>query len=240
MPTRALEGIDTMKGRHAVSTPALTRIASLAAPVVAAPSGSEPAEWKQACAAFLACLARWGVFERLPVDASGTLQFSLPFCGQFQEATLLIPFVAAQVFGRGTASSMSVFGCDLYDSPFWWNKWKTWCSTTFGPRLKADFRQLDLSCESLPPATLIFGGHPEMVGMSTGGVWPGIITNVIRSLVKGGRAVFATYYPHEAHGVESVCKARQVDSCLIQENPFYAGRPNGSGTAYRFAVIVQR
>merc|ERR1712224_979510 len=74
-------------------------------------------------------LAQWGALEGLPKDASGVLHVSAPFCHDFFEATLLLPFLSSRELK--SPSSISVTGCDIKEQPFWWQLWEHWVQETF-------------------------------------------------------------------------------------------------------------
>lgn len=177
-----------------------------------------------------------GVFDRLPLDASGALTVSAPFCGEFFEAPLLLPFLSEAVLDRGHAAALSVFGCDVAAAPRWWPAWQEWAAHEFAGRVSLRFQQQYLEREQPPQAGLILAVHPEA---ASGGPWEKILANVIRSRAPGGRCVFVTFYAPEAEAVVRACRGLGVQ-CEVGENPHYAGRPAlANGTHHRHFVVVR-
>eukprot|EP00931_Biecheleriopsis_adriatica_P002248 TRINITY_DN10294_c0_g1_i1.p1 TRINITY_DN10294_c0_g1~~TRINITY_DN10294_c0_g1_i1.p1 ORF type:complete len:269 (+),score=42.61 TRINITY_DN10294_c0_g1_i1:142-948(+) len=200
---------------------------------IASRQQSSPDSREQAYLSLMKSLDAWGVLSRLPLDASGVLHFSAPFCHDFAEATMLLPFLSARVLGGG-ASGIFATGCDVKDQPFWWRLWEQWTSHTLGPRVRLQLQQRDLERERPASAALIIAAHPEV---TNGGPWPAILANVLRSRVASARCVITTFYRQEAEAAARICQA-EGSACEIRENPFYAGHPPDEvGTFHRFAVI---
>lgn len=198
---------------------------------------ASPDQRDTAYGAFLQALAGWGCFEGLPTDAAGTLQVSAPFCQEFFEAPLLLPFLAQRLLGPGGAAGISAFGCDVQSQPFWWPAWEEWTAHSLGPQVRLELRQSDLAQEQPPPAGLILAVHPEV---TKGGPWHSILRNVLQSRAPGAQCVFATFYASEAQETLKVCRALGAEG-EIRENPHHAGRPADSvGTFLRYAVIMSR
>eukprot|EP00445_Apocalathium_hangoei_P042477 CAMPEP_0203971680 /NCGR_PEP_ID=MMETSP0359-20131031/98601_1 /ASSEMBLY_ACC=CAM_ASM_000338 /TAXON_ID=268821 /ORGANISM="Scrippsiella Hangoei, Strain SHTV-5" /LENGTH=600 /DNA_ID=CAMNT_0050909665 /DNA_START=44 /DNA_END=1846 /DNA_ORIENTATION=- len=195
-----------------------------------------PDQRDQAYLSFLRALStEWRVLEGLPTDASGTLHVSTPFCQQFFEAPLLLPFLKEHVLDTGRAKGIATFGSDVKPEPFWWPAWEEWVPCMLGPHVVLHLKAQDLARELPAAAGLVLAVHPEV---TTGGPWPVIIANVLRSCVPGGRCVFATFYAQEAEEVARICRSVGVP-CSVRESPFYAGRPATEvGTFLRFAVIA--
>lgn len=184
---------------------------------------------------FLQALSSWGFFDNLPTDTMGVLHFSAPFCQEFSEAHIVLPFLAEHVLGRGKARSLDAYGCDVRPEPFWWDAWQQWTSHAFGARVQLELREQDLAAEQPREAGLILAIHPEV---TNGGPWPQILENVLRSRIPGARCAFATFYEQEAQATQRICQQLGC-SCEIRENPHYATTPPGaSGTFLRFIVMV--
>jgi len=143
---------------------------------------ASPDERDKAYLSFINALASWGVLDNLPKDASGILHVSAPFCHDFFEATLLLPFLSARELDSKRASSISATGSDIKDQPFWWRAWEQWVQHSFGGRVQLSLKQQDLEKEQPTPAGLIIAAHPEV---TNGGPWPAILANVLRSRVPG-------------------------------------------------------
>mmetsp|Transcript_76103 Transcript_76103/g.219822 ORF Transcript_76103/g.219822 Transcript_76103/m.219822 type:complete len:601 (+) Transcript_76103:57-1859(+) len=219
---------------------ALTPEAALhAATVRAARTAVSTDQRDEAYRSFLAMLASRGLFDGLPLDASGALRVNLPFCHDFFEAPLLLPFLAERFLalagGMPSAQSVAAFGCDLTPQPLWWKGWEAWAQQTFHSTVSLKLSEMDLQKSQLPDAALAIGLHPEV---TNGGPWPGIIANVLRSLLPGGRCAFATFYSMEAEATAKVCTDFGV-ACDIVENPYYVDQPpDAIGTSLRYAVVV--
>jgi len=191
----------------------------------------------QAYTAFVKALADWGVFDALPVDPSGILRVSAPFCHDFFEAPLLLPFLLERIVDTGFAKGISAFGSDVRPQPMWWPAWEQWTAHVLGPRAMLRLAQQDLEKEAPPEADLILGFHPEV---TNGGPWPRILGNVLRSCSPGGQCVFGTFYRQEAEAAAQVCRDHGMGSS-VRENPHYLGQPESTvGTFYRYAVILTR
>ncbi|CAE8670053.1 unnamed protein product, partial [Polarella glacialis] len=184
--------------------------------------------------AMVMLLDKNGFFAGLPVDSSGVLVVSAPFCQEFSEAPLLLPFLSERV--EGTATGIAVHGSDVNHQPYWWGSWEEWTRHTLGSRgVSLQLRKQDLEREQPQRAGLIIACHPEV---TNGGPWLAILANVLKSRTPGARCAFTNFYRAEAEATARICRAEGA-SCQILENPFYAGRnPTEVGTCHRFAVIV--
>ncbi|CAJ1448633.1 unnamed protein product [Effrenium voratum] len=198
-----------------------------------------PDQRDQAYRSLIQSLAAWGVLEDLPLD-NGVLHVNAPFCHDFFEAPLLLPFLAARFLRPGSGvRKLALRGCDVRSQDFWWPAWEQWAQRSFEGRVSLELRQQDLVVQQQAPAGLTLACHPEV---TNGGPWLPILRHVLRSRALHGRCVFATFYRHEAEALEQaaaeICRAEGA-AVEIRENPFYAGKSlDEVGTFHRFAVIL--
>ncbi|CAK0834167.1 unnamed protein product [Prorocentrum cordatum] len=198
---------------------------------------ASPSQRDQALSALLGLLWERGALSALPVDGAGCLRVSSPFCHDYYEAPVLLPFLVDRLIEGGPGvKGIIAFGCDVNAQPRWWPAWEAWVAKHLGPRVALQLSQQDLSTSAPPPAGLVLGVHPEI---TNGGPWPAILAHVLSSCLPGGLCVFVTFYTQEAEEAARVCRGLGW-SCEVLENPHYAGLPaSTSGTYMRYAVLAR-
>jgi len=172
--------------------------------------------------------------EQVPVDPSGILQVSMPFCATLPELSVLMKFLQERVLSLPSVKGIHILGTDVNDrsSDLWGMKESFVAQTCPGFRLK--FKQSDLSKEALPQAGLTLGVHPEA---AHGGVWNEIITNIVRSVAPGGVCVFACFFQQEAEAVVKMC-ANVGARAEVMDNPYYLTHPMPPLPFSRFIIFV--
>eukprot|EP00929_Paragymnodinium_shiwhaense_P059369 TRINITY_DN29731_c0_g1_i1.p1 TRINITY_DN29731_c0_g1~~TRINITY_DN29731_c0_g1_i1.p1 ORF type:complete len:387 (+),score=73.90 TRINITY_DN29731_c0_g1_i1:75-1235(+) len=185
----------------------------------------------------------WRLFENLRSDpVTGEFQVFVPFCHEFAEAPLMLPFLAERFLGSRRASTLSVKGCDIKNEKIWWEAWEDWANNTkgAGPNIDLKLWHQDLSVpglsSQLPKAQLVVAVHPVV---SEGGPWVEIFRNVMDTVLPGGLLMFVCFYRHEAEATAKLCEQLGTKRPEIRENPYYQGKaPGAVGTFQRWVVLL--
>eukprot|EP00419_Tripos_fusus_P054199 CAMPEP_0172810514 /NCGR_PEP_ID=MMETSP1075-20121228/8849_1 /TAXON_ID=2916 /ORGANISM="Ceratium fusus, Strain PA161109" /LENGTH=320 /DNA_ID=CAMNT_0013649837 /DNA_START=39 /DNA_END=1001 /DNA_ORIENTATION=+ len=191
--------------------------------------------WGEPYKAMLDFVAQLGVLEGLPLDRSGILRVSVPFCAAFMECQILLPFLAQHFLERRLAQGLYVLGTDatILKGAKWPQKEK-YAQRKFS-RCQLHLRQMDLTKNSLPECALTVAVHPEA---TRDPVWEDIIANLIRSTVPGGVVLVATYFDVEVHAVQRYGAPLGVQFQVF-ENPYYASHSVEESPSLRFLLVAR-
>jgi len=193
------------------------------------------AKWGDPYAAMLQFLEQSGWLQGLPLDESGTLRVSVPFCAGFMECQLLLPFLARLFLGRPNVTGVSVLGTDL--APLRGGNWpqkESYAARKF-ERVRLQLRKTDLAREQLPECSLTIGVHPEA---TRDPLWGDIFANIMRSMKNGGVCIIATYFEVEVQAVQRLCQPLGVHF-QVYENPYYKTHPVDISPSLRFLLVTR-
>lgn len=190
--------------------------------------------WGDPYASMLEFLERSGFLQQLPLDASGRLRVSVPFCAGFMECQMLLPMLARLFLGPGKTAGVSILGSDVEE--FQGGNWakKERYARRF-PNMDLQLRRMDLGREPLPPCGLTIGVHPEATRDK---IWEEIFANIVRSMQDGGLLVIATYFEIEFQAVQSYCAPLGVQF-QVYENPYYKSHPVDRSPSLRFILVAR-
>mmetsp|Transcript_109818 Transcript_109818/g.321580 ORF Transcript_109818/g.321580 Transcript_109818/m.321580 type:complete len:339 (+) Transcript_109818:115-1131(+) len=192
-------------------------------------------KWGDPYAAMLQFLEQAGWFQGLPLDESGTLRVSCPFCAGFMECQILLPFLARLFLGRPDVSGLSILGSDL--APLQGGKWpqkEQYAKRKF-PRMELQLRKMDLAHDPLPECALTIGVHPEATRDQ---IWGDIFANIMRSMKHGGVCIIATYFEVEMQAVQRLCEPLGVQF-QVYENPYYKSHALDRSPSLRFLLVTR-
>lgn len=193
-------------------------------------------KWGDPYASMLDFLEQTGWMQDVPLDASGTLRVSVPFCAGFMECQILLPFLARLFLSRPNVCGASVLGSDL--APLRGGNWpqKEKYATKKFTRMRLELRKMDLACEPLPECGLTIGVHPEATRDDA--IWGKIFTNIVRSMKNGGVCVIATYFEVELQAVQRLCEPLGVQF-QVYENPYWKSHPVDRSPSLRFLLVAR-
>lgn len=183
---------------------------------------------------FLGLLEQKGVLDvvRVSTDSPGVLRVSVPFCGGFFEAPILMTFLRRFAQTRPEISKVDVYCCDLSANAAFVSLSVLEPNSLVSVRYEAR----DLSRSALPPADFVLGLQPEVNNEDTSDAWKTIIDNCARA---APLAIFATLQPVEAQTVRLHCDS-------VAETEFFEGltRDNSlnayDGLRYAHVVVAKR
>lgn len=170
-------------------------------------------------AAALRVVKSSGYLEQLPVDSQGVLHVSAPFCGRFQEYSVLGGFLADVCLSMPGVRSVRLIGTDCLDVyNFEWAVASRWFET-FWPQIRLQLCVRDLAEDPLPEAAFVIGVHPEV---TKGGPWFPIIGSVLRSANRG-LCLFATFFEDEVKTLQNMIEmyCGTDTKATVVQNPYY-------------------
>eukprot|EP00931_Biecheleriopsis_adriatica_P091428 TRINITY_DN65315_c0_g1_i1.p1 TRINITY_DN65315_c0_g1~~TRINITY_DN65315_c0_g1_i1.p1 ORF type:complete len:322 (+),score=48.03 TRINITY_DN65315_c0_g1_i1:59-967(+) len=179
-----------------------------------------------------------GVFQHAAQIArarGGHLRLSLPFCGGCLEAPVLGEFLAQLLDKEPGVEKADVLCSDVIGES---GVQTSLSAVTPDPRISFSSQVLDLGSQSLPPADLVLGFHPEASRSDTRELWRAVIANCCRA---APLAVFTTLAEIEAQRVREFVTAvgRSVQHLAgVAEDVKVMGDATASYDGKRYANIV--
>mmetsp|Transcript_14866 Transcript_14866/g.42653 ORF Transcript_14866/g.42653 Transcript_14866/m.42653 type:complete len:376 (-) Transcript_14866:119-1246(-) len=192
-------------------------------------------------AAALALISESGGLERLPVDGTGLLEVSVPFCGRFQEYSLLGSFVAERCLTLPHVMRARIICTESSDGYYFdWAIAQKWFKR-FHPDIELHLLVRDLVEHPLPRAGLTIALHPEV---TRGGNWFPIMGSVVEG-AHDGLCMFATFYEDEMRTVLNMVDMYKSEKMTARaaDNPYYSQLPVGeeppASPRMRYLILVQ-
>lgn len=234
-PALPTQGSVTQRYSQSLAPAFVPPIASIVAPSsTQIPLTRGPEDYVGPYEAMLQFLTERGVFVGLPKDAQGVLRVNIPFCSSILEMSSLVPFLTQTFLERQGCKSVAISAADVQDQADTWSVLMRGVRQSC-PNMSLHIRCADLAKESMPPAALILGIHPEAANE---GPWQQIITNIVRGIVPGGLCVFATFFEFESETVVQMC-ANVGAKAEVFANPYYDNHPCPFSPYMRFIIVLR-